>query len=124
MAGTTLRDFRSLKVREKAYQLTLDVYKVTRGFPRDELYGLTSQTRRAAASVAANIAEGCGRMGGAELGRFIQIAMGRRASLSFTYFWRATWNYSTPGSLTHCQSQVVEVKRMLTAFWQKLKADR
>lgn len=84
-----MRDFRNLKVWEKAYQLTLDVYKTTKGFPKDEMYGLTSQTRRAAASVAANIAEGCGRTGGAELGRFVQIAMGSASELEFHLLRRA-----------------------------------
>ncbi len=58
-----MQDFRHLKVWEKAHQLTLSVYEVTRSFPRDELYGLTSQLRRAAVSVGANIAEGCCRKG-------------------------------------------------------------
>ncbi|MHB2017325.1 MAG: four helix bundle protein [Candidatus Xenobia bacterium] len=71
-----MRDFRSLKVWQKSHQLTLAVYSATKGFPKDELYGLTSQVRRAAASIAANIAEGCRRNGSAELARFCHIAMG------------------------------------------------
>jgi four helix bundle protein len=71
-----MKDFKALKVWEKAHQLTLAVYKTTRTFPRDELYGLTSQIRRSCVSIAANIAEGCGRRGDAELARFLQIAMG------------------------------------------------
>ena len=55
-----MRDFRNLKVWQKAHELTLVVYRKTRGFPRDELYGLTSQLRRGASSIPANIAEGCG----------------------------------------------------------------
>jgi four helix bundle protein len=57
-----MQDFRSLQVWGKGHQLTLAVYKVTAAFPKDELYGLTSQIRRASASIPANIAEGCGRM--------------------------------------------------------------
>ncbi len=53
--------FKELKVWQKAHEMTLDVYCATRGFPREELYGLTSQLRRSAASMGANIAEGCGR---------------------------------------------------------------
>ena len=55
-----MKDFRDL---ERAHQLTLRVYRVTKGFPREELYGLTSQVRRCSASIAATIAEGCGRRG-------------------------------------------------------------
>ena len=71
-----MQDFRHLKVWQKAHVLTLDVYKSTLNFPREELYGLTSQIRRAATSIAANIAEGCCRKSDPEPGRFLQIAMG------------------------------------------------
>jgi len=55
-----MEDFKNLKVWTKAYALTLTIYKLTQAFPKDEIYGLTSQTRRASASIGANIAEGCG----------------------------------------------------------------
>jgi four helix bundle protein len=69
-------DFRELKVWQKAHELTLAVYRLTGGFPRQELYGLSSQLRRAGSSIAANLAEGCGRNGDAELARFCSMAMG------------------------------------------------
>lgn len=78
-----MRDFRELKVWQKSHQLTLAIYKATVKFPKDEMYGLTSQIRRASASIAANIAEGCGRNGEAELGRFLQIAMGSASELEY-----------------------------------------
>jgi four helix bundle protein len=78
-----LRDFRELKVWGKANQLTLSVYKATQIFPKEELYGLTSQMRRSCASIPANIAEGCGRTGEAELARFLQIAMGSASELEY-----------------------------------------
>ncbi len=71
-----MQDFRQLKVWEKAHQLTLTVYSVTRSFPKDELYSVSSQMRRAAASIPTNIAEGCGRGSDADFARFIQIALG------------------------------------------------
>ena len=71
-----MRDFRQIKVWAKAHDLTLEIYKTTARFPREELYGLTSQLRRASASIPANIAEGFGRGGNAELARFLQIGMG------------------------------------------------
>lgn len=118
-----MRDFRELKVWEKPYKLTLDVYKATRQFPRDELYGLTTQTRRAAASIAANIAEGCGRMGAAELARFFQIAMGSASELEFHLLLARDLKMLDNARYEALSAQVVEVKRMLTVFWQKLKAD-
>ena len=78
-----MRNYKDLLVWEKAHRLTLAVYKNTRSFPNDERFGLTSQIRRASASIAANLAEGCGRRSDGELGRFIQIAMGSGAELSY-----------------------------------------
>ena len=72
-----------MKVWERAHQLTLQVCRVTNGFPREELYGLTSQARRCSASIAANIAEGCGRRGNGEFHRFPQIAPGSASELDY-----------------------------------------
>ncbi|HEV2382010.1 MAG TPA: four helix bundle protein [Terriglobia bacterium] len=118
-----MRDFRTLQVWQKAYQLTLDVYLATKRFPREELYGLTSQTRRSAASVAANIAEGCGRIGGAELSRFIQIAMGSASELEFHLLLAHDLGMLSETDFASLSNHAVEVKRMLTAFWQKLRAE-
>ena len=76
-----MKDFRDLKVWEKAHHLTLQFYKATVGFPREELYGLTSQMRRAAISVPANIAEGMGRNTTKELLQFLIIARGSLTEL-------------------------------------------
>jgi four helix bundle protein len=72
----TMEDFKDLRVWEKAYELTLSVYKQTGCFPKEEMYGLTGQLRRSASSVGANIAEGCGRRSDPEMKRFLQIARG------------------------------------------------
>ena len=61
-----MKDFRDLRVWEKAHLLTLDIYKLTTDFPREELHGLISQMRRCSVSVAANLAEGCGKRGNHE----------------------------------------------------------
>jgi len=71
-----MRDFRQIKVSEEAHKLALEIYKATAGFPKEELYGITSQLRRASASIPANIAEGFGRGGNVELARFLQIGVG------------------------------------------------
>lgn len=71
-----MQDFRNLEVWRLSHQLTLEVYRVTRSLPSDERFGLTSQLRRAAVSIEANLAEGCGRGSDADFGRFVQTAMG------------------------------------------------
>jgi four helix bundle protein len=78
-----MRDFRELKVWRKAHELTLDVYRVTRAFPKEETYGLTSQIRRAAASVGANIAEGSGKNSRSDFARYLQIAIGSASELEY-----------------------------------------
>jgi len=76
-------DFRKLSVWQKSYQLTLKMYRLTGSFPKEEVFGITSQMRRAAASIPANIAEGSGRGGDQELRRFCQIALGSANELEF-----------------------------------------
>ena len=78
-----MKNFRDLKVWHKSHQLTLEIYKATASFPKEERYGLTSQMRRASTSIPANIAEGCGRNGDTELARFLQIAMGSASELEY-----------------------------------------
>jgi four helix bundle protein len=78
-----MKDFRNLKVWERAHELTLELYRMTGRFPREELFGLTSQIRRCCASIGANIAEGCGKRGNAEFQRFLQIASGSASELDY-----------------------------------------
>src|SRR5246127_6014923 len=78
-----MKNFRDLKVCEKAHLLTLDSYGVTNSFPRQELFGITGQIRRAAASIAANIAEGCGKRGNGEFQRYLNIASGSASELDY-----------------------------------------
>lgn len=119
-----MRNFRELKVWEKAHHLTLEVYKASQSFPRDETYGLTSQIRRSSISVPANIAEGCGRDGDAELARFLQIAMGSASELDYHLLLARDLNLLNSSDYAQLASEVGEVKRMLTSFVQKLKANR
>ncbi len=71
-----MKDFRNLKVWEKAHALTLTIYKATEKFPKQELYALTNQIQRATVSIPTNIAEGCGKDSDPELKRYFLIAMG------------------------------------------------
>ena len=74
-------DFRKLEVWQKSQQLVASIYRLTTGFPASERYGLSAQMRRAAVSVSANLAEGCGRMGDVELRRFVRISLGSLSEL-------------------------------------------
>jgi four helix bundle protein len=78
-----MKNFRDLQVWHKAHELTLESYRVINSFPKQELFGLTSQIRRAAVSIAANIAEGCGKRGNGEFQRFLGIAAGSASELEY-----------------------------------------
>jgi four helix bundle protein len=119
-----VKDFRSLKVWEKSHELTLRTYKVTDGFPKHEVYGITSQLRRAAASIPTNIAEGCGKDSDPELKRYFLIAMGSSSELEYLLLLAHDLGYLANGEYQEMQSQLIETRKMLNAFIQKLKANR
>jgi len=119
-----VKDFRDLQVWNKAHQLTLRSYVVTQTFPRQEIYGLTSQIRRCAASIAANIAEGCGKRGNAEFGRFLGIAIGSASELEYHFLLAHDLDFLADQTYQELQSSTVEVKRMLAALIRKVEAGR
>jgi len=118
-----MRDFRKLKVWQKAHELVLDAYRVTVGFPREELYGLTTQLRRASVSIPANIAEGCGREGEAELRRFLRMGLGSANELEYHLLLAKELRFLSLEDYKHVVGKLIEVKRMLTVLALKLKAD-
>jgi len=117
-----MQDFRNLKVWHKAHRATLHVYKATRKFPGDERFGIVTQARRAAASMGANIAEGCGRRGDAELGRFLQIAMGSASELEYQLLLSRDLDYLAQPEYELLHSEVGEVKKMLSNFISNLRS--
>ncbi len=119
-----MKDFHELKVWQKAHQLTLAVYQITATLPREELYGLTSQFRRSCSSIPANLAEGCGRNGDAEFARFCSIAMGSASELEYHLLLARDLKLIKQKDYEELAHRTVEVKRMLTALIQKLKAER
>ena len=122
--GGAVQDVHDLQVWHQAHQLTLAVYRHTASFPREERYGLTTQLRRSSSSIAANLAEGCGRNGDAELARFCSIAMGSASELEYHLLLAKDLNLLTAVDHTTLTDQTTEVKRMLTGLLQKLTADR
>lgn len=108
---------------QKAHALTLRIYEATRQFPADEKFGLTSQMRRSAASVPANIAEGCGRGGESELARFLQIAQGSGSELSYHLLLARDLSFMKEEIANELISLSREVTRMLQSYRSKLKAN-
>ncbi|NJK44082.1 MAG: four helix bundle protein [Pleurocapsa sp. SU_196_0] len=116
-----MKDFQELVVWQKSHALTLEVYRATKAFPRDELYGLTSQMRRSAASVPTNIAEGCGRRSGdVEFKRFLEIALGSATELEYQLILAHDLAYISKDDHRHLSSLLTESKRMLVSLIQKL----
>jgi four helix bundle protein len=119
-----MKDFRDLQVWHKAHQLTLSAYKVTASFPKEELYGLTSQIRRCSASIAANLAEGCGRHGNNEFHRFLQIAIGSASELEYHLLLAHDLRFLKEQDFRHLDDSVTELKRMLSSLARKVDFER
>ena len=116
-----MRDFREIYAWQKSHALTLAIYRTTKEFPNDETFGLTSQMRRASASIPTNIAEGSGRQGEAELARFMQISMGSASELEYLLLLAHDLNLLNPLEYRQLTQQTVEVKKMLASFIKKLR---
>jgi four helix bundle protein len=116
-----MRNYEDLQVWKKAHALTLDIYKNTRCFPGDERFGLTSQIRRSCASIGANLAEGCGRRSDGEMARFVHIAMGSGAELSYHLLLAKDLELLSKTSFEHLRSDLSEVMRMLSSLSDRLK---
>jgi four helix bundle protein len=120
---TIMQSFRDLKVWQKAHELTLGVYKSTASFPREELYGLTSQLRRAAASVPANLAEGRCRRGDREFARFVGIALGSASETEYHLLLARDLGFLPQAEHESLAGQVEEVKRMLSVLYDRLTSE-
>lgn len=118
-----MQDFKQVKAWEKSHLLTVLVYQDTQDFPKEELYGLTSQIRRSAISIPSNIAEGCGRGSDAELARFLRIAMGSACELEYQLLLACDLKYLPKLRHDDLTRRVVEIQRMLAAFLKKLAAN-
>jgi four helix bundle protein len=119
-----MRDFRELKVWHKSHALTLDAYRATRMLPKTEMFGLTTQIRRCSASIAANIAEGCGRSGNGDLQRFLEIAAGSASELEYHFVLARDLKYLDEESFARLSEAVIEVKRMLASLTRKVSIAR
>lgn len=104
--------------------MTLAVYKLTQGFPKQEVYGLVSQMRRSASSIATNIAEGCGRNTDPDFARFLDNSMGSASELEYQLILSHDLRYIPTELYEATITELTEIKRMLNALIQKLRANR
>ncbi|MFB1489280.1 MULTISPECIES: four helix bundle protein [unclassified Thiocapsa] len=115
-----MQDFRDLLVWVKAHEATLAVYRCTRTFPSDERFGLTFQIRRAAVSVASNIAEGSGRRSDADFARFLSMAFGSASEVEYQALLAKDLGYLSDPEHQEVRDRISEVKRMLASLIKRL----
>ena len=116
-----MKSFRDYNVWRRSHDLTLAVYRLTEGFPRHEMFGLTSQMRRSASSVPTNIAEGA-VMGDAQFYRFLTIALGSAAELEYQFILARDLNYVQPLVYEELDAQVNVVKRQLIRLRETIRS--
>lgn len=116
-----MQDHKKLIVWRKAHELTLNVYKETKIFPKEEIYALTSQIRRASSSVAINIVEGCGRKTSGDKAHFMQIAFSSAQETEYILFLSFELGYLNAETYNVLEKQVIEIKTMLNALIKKIK---
>jgi four helix bundle protein len=116
-----MRNFMDLRVWQEGHVLSLDAYRLTRRFPREELYGLTSQVRRSCVSIEANLAEGCGRRTDPELARFVQIAMGSASELACHLLLARDLSFLPASDYQELHARLTRVRRMLTSLLQSIE---
>ena len=119
-----MKDFRTLEVWKKSHELSLAIYRETRGFPREELFGLTSQIRRASTSISANIAEGCGRGSDADFARFLQIAFGSASELDSHLLLSRELEFLNEKEYQQIYERILEIRRMLSSLIRRVNSTR
>ena len=118
-----MQDFRKLKVWQRSRIVIDGVYRITETFPRVERFGLVAQSRRASVSVAANIAEGCGRFGSREFSWFVNIALGSAAELESHLLVAVFLNMTTEEAVSPVIDELKQVQRMLASLARRLVED-
>lgn len=118
-----MKDFRNLQVWAKSHEFTLSVYSATKAFPKEELFGLTSQVRRASASIPTNIAEGCGRGSDADFSRFLQIAFGSACEVEYQLQLASDLQYLDQVNYAELNGSLLSIKKTLSSLITKIKAD-
>jgi four helix bundle protein len=117
-----MQNYKDLKVWEKAHEFTLKVYEESRSFPKEELYSLTNQLRRAASSIPANIAEGCGKNSRSDFANFLNIALGSANEADYFLLLSKDLNYLVLSRYETLSERINEVKAMLISLINRVRA--
>ncbi len=118
-----MRDHTKLRAFELADEVAVLIYRVTRGFPKEEIYGLTSQMRRAAVSVPSNIVEGCARESQVEYLRFLEIAFGSLRELHYQFGLALRLGYTDEPGVSECDAAMMETEKVLGALIRSMRSD-
>lgn len=117
-----MRDFKKYEIWQLSHKFTLEIYELTKNFPNSEIYGITSQIRRACSSIPTNISEGCGRDSDAEFNRFLTIALGSANETEYLIILSKDLNYITEEKSISLIEKINIIKRKTYQLKQKLIA--
>jgi four helix bundle protein len=121
---STIRSFHDLTVWQRSIELSVEIYTLTRAFPKEEIFGLTNQLRRASVSISSNIAEGQGRLGKPEFIHFLSIARGSNAEVRSQLSLAHHLGFGNQTLIAHCETQATEISKMLNALIASLSSTR
>jgi len=117
-----MKDFRDIQVWNKGHKLAIEIYKLTAGFPREEIFGLSSQIRRAAFSIPTNITEGCGRGSAKELKQFLKIVMGSASEVEYQILLSYELRYMDRKTYDNSSSDIQEIKKIISSYIVKIRS--
>jgi four helix bundle protein len=115
-----MRDFKKYDIWQLSHSLTLEVYKITSNFPKEEIYGLSSQIRRAVSSIPTNISEGCGRNSDKEFNQFLNIALGSANETEYLLILSRDLNYLNKEAFENLEKEINTIKSKIYKLKQIL----
>ena len=116
-----MSDYKKLKVWQESHNFTIDIYNITKNFPNNENYGLTSQIRRSASSIPTNIVEGCGQLNNGNLVRFLGIAQGSAFETEYQLLLAKDLGYVNEAEYNNLIKKIKSIIRMLIALIRSLQ---
>ena len=116
-----MRDHTKLKAFKLADEMAVLIYEITKSFPKNEIYGLTSQMRRSVVSVPSNIVEGCARESQSEYLRFLEIAFGSLTELHYQFTLASRLGYVEKSRISECETKITETEKVLSALIRSLR---